>query len=103
MAKAPTKASEVNLKESLAELNTIVKWFESQEEIDVEAGLEKVRRGAGLVKVCKERLTEIENEFEQIKRDAESESDTVASPRSVAAKSPSDEPGEDIDPDNIPF
>jgi exodeoxyribonuclease VII small subunit len=64
----------VNLKESLNSLNEIVQWFESQEEIDVEAGLDKVKKGAELVKVCKQRLTEIENEFKQIQRDVESDS-----------------------------
>lgn len=60
-----------NLKDSLKSLNEIVQWFEAQEEIDVEAGLEKVKQGAELVKFCKKRLTEIQNEFEVIKRDVE--------------------------------
>lgn len=59
----------VNLKESLSKLNEIVKWFEKQEAIDVEAGLEKIKDGASLVKACKTRLKEIENEFEHIKKD----------------------------------
>lgn len=63
----------VNLKESLKNLNEIVQWFESQEEIDVEAGLDKVKQGADLVKVCKKRLTEIENEFKQIQREVEND------------------------------
>ncbi len=63
----------INLKESMKKLNTIVAWFEAQEEIDVEAGLEKVKEGAALVKVCKKRLSEIENEFEQIQRGVESD------------------------------
>jgi len=62
-----------NLKNSLKKLNAIVAWFESQDEIDVEAGLEKVTEGATLVKICKKRLSEIENEFEKIQRDVESE------------------------------
>jgi len=61
----------INLKESLKKLNEIVEWFESQEEVDVEAGLERVKEGAELVKACKKRLSEIENEFEEIQRDAE--------------------------------
>jgi len=61
----------VNLKESLKKLNAIVAWFEAQDEVDVEAGLEKVKEGAALVKACKKRLSEIENEFEQIQRDVE--------------------------------
>jgi len=59
----------VNLKDSLKKLNEIAVWFENQEEVDVEAGLEKLKEGAELVKVCKKRLSEIENEFEQIQRE----------------------------------
>jgi exonuclease VII small subunit len=65
--------SSENLKENLNELKKIVDWFENQEEVDVEEGLEKVRRGAALVKATKVRLGEIENEFAEIQRDIESE------------------------------
>ena len=34
---------QVNLKDSLKKLNDIVAWFEKQEEVDVEAGLGKVK------------------------------------------------------------
>ncbi|HEX8993952.1 MAG TPA: exodeoxyribonuclease VII small subunit [Candidatus Paceibacterota bacterium] len=71
MVKTTTKGEEINLRESLARLNGIVQWFEAQDEIDVEAGLEKVREGADLVKACKERLARIENEFEEIKKEVE--------------------------------
>ena len=60
-----------NLKESLGKLNDIVAWFEEQEEVDVEVGLEKVKEGAKLVKDCKARLSEIENEFETIQKQVE--------------------------------
>ena len=60
-----------NLKESLGKLNDIVAWFEEQDEVDVEAGLEKVKEGAKLVKDCKARLSEIENEFETIQKQVE--------------------------------
>ena len=59
----------VNLTESLKELSEIVKWFENEDEVDVEAGLEKVREGAALVKLCKERLSKIENEFKEIQKE----------------------------------
>ncbi len=65
--------AKTNLKASLDKLNDIVSWFESQEEVDVEAGLVKVREGAALVKECKMRLVEIKNEFEQIQRDVDAE------------------------------
>ncbi|MFA5652029.1 MAG: exodeoxyribonuclease VII small subunit [Candidatus Paceibacterota bacterium] len=63
----------VNLKESLSKLNSIVEWFEEQEEVDVEVGLEKVKAGAELIKVCRKRLTEVENEFKEIQRDIDKE------------------------------
>lgn len=59
----------INLKESLGKLNDIVSWFEEQNEVDVEIGLEKVKEGASLVKDCKARLSEIENEFETIQKE----------------------------------
>lgn len=60
-----------NLKESLSKLNEIVEWFEEQEEVDVEVGLGKVKEGAILVKACKARLSEIENEFEKVRKEAD--------------------------------
>ena len=60
-----------NLSESLKKLEEIAKWFELQEEIDVEKGLEKVKEGARLIKASKERLKKVENEFEEIKREME--------------------------------
>ena len=52
-------------------MDEIVDWLENQEEVDVEAGLEKVKEGAVLVKDCKARLAEIENEFEKVKKEAD--------------------------------
>jgi exodeoxyribonuclease VII small subunit len=62
-----------NLKDSLNKLNEIVSWFEGQEEVDVEAGLEKVKEGAKLVKECKARLSEIENEFQEVQKEVDKE------------------------------
>jgi exonuclease VII small subunit len=76
-AKAKTKEVEagesVDLKKSLTELKAIVEWFDEQDEVDIEAGLEKVRKGSILVKQCKSRLAEIENEFLEIERAATEE------------------------------
>jgi exonuclease VII small subunit len=57
-----------NLNESLKKLKEIVSWFESQSEPDVEKGLEYVKEAAGLIKISRERLSQIENEFREIKR-----------------------------------
>ena len=61
----------MNLSESLKKLEQISEWFNSQEEIDVEKGLEKVRQGARLIKDSRTRLAEVENEFEDIKKELE--------------------------------
>lgn len=68
--------NKTNINESLKKLEEIVNWFEKQEEVDVEAGLEKVRGGARLIKVARERLKQIENEFEEIKKEIEEDLDT---------------------------
>jgi len=90
------------LKESLKKLNEIVEWFESQDEIDVEAGLGKIREGAALVKVCKKRLSEVENEFEQIQRDVEEGGAKGTSAKTVPARASQDSTG-DTNPEGVPF
>ncbi len=62
-----------SLGESLKKLEGIVSWFEEQQEVDVEEGLAKVKEGAVLVKACREKLKEAENEFEIVKRELEGE------------------------------
>ncbi|HRH27117.1 MAG TPA: exodeoxyribonuclease VII small subunit [Parcubacteria group bacterium] len=66
-----TKKTEnkVNLNETLKKLAGIVEWFENQSELDVEKGLENVKEGAELIKLSRERLVEIENEFKEIKKE----------------------------------
>ncbi len=64
-----TKEKEVSLGESLKRLEMITQWFESQDEIDVEKALEKVKEGVVLLKMSKERLKEVENEITVIKKD----------------------------------
>ncbi len=60
-----------HLGESLKKLESIVEWFDAQEEVDVEKGLEKVREGVTLIKESKARLKEVENEFEEVKKELE--------------------------------
>ena len=63
------KTTETNLGENLKKLSQIVSWFESQPELDVEKGLDYVKEGAILIKASRERLKEIENEFQEIKKE----------------------------------
>lgn len=58
----------INLNETLKKLEAISSWFDNQREVDVEEGLKKVKEGAELIKISKARLTEIENEFEEVKK-----------------------------------
>lgn len=64
---------EINLKESLKHLEEIISWFDQQQEIDVEKGLENVKKGATLIKKCKTRLGDLENEFKEVKESLEGE------------------------------
>ena len=68
MTKKPEE-NKSDLSDKLQKLGKIVSWFEDQQEIDVEKGLELVKEGAALIKDSKERLKEIENEFKEIKKD----------------------------------
>lgn len=62
-----------NLNHSLKKLAEITEWFDSQEELDVEEGLKKAKEASLLIKASRERLKKIENQFEEIKKDAEAE------------------------------
>ena len=63
----------MNLSESLKKVQAIITWFDSQEEVDVEKALEKIKEGTVLIKESRTRLKEIENEFEVVKKDLEKE------------------------------
>ncbi|MEK7554432.1 MAG: hypothetical protein AAB518_00385 [Patescibacteria group bacterium] len=56
-------------KHHLEEIARILEWFDAQEELDVEQALEKIKSAAELIKASKKRLVEIENQFEEIKKE----------------------------------
>ncbi|MBA3723689.1 MAG: hypothetical protein H0W89_02210 [Candidatus Levybacteria bacterium] len=64
-----------NLSQNLTKLSDIAAWFDEQATVDVEEGLVKVKEAAILIKESKLRLKAIENEFEEIKKDIDTESD----------------------------
>jgi len=104
MAKNKDKENEINLTKSLEELNAIVTWFDEQEDVDVEAGLEKVREAAKLIKGSKSRLAEIENEFKEIEKEIGEDIPSEVETEDEDANSDSKEDNEEeVDPDNIPF
>ncbi|MDD3531021.1 MAG: exodeoxyribonuclease VII small subunit [Candidatus Pacebacteria bacterium] len=104
---------DTNITDNLTELAGIVKWFESQQEVDVEEGLGKVREAAKLIKQSKARLADIENEFKEIEKEIkddlgdESVAPVAAQPSTAkSAPAASEEisyPDEDVNPEDIPF
>ncbi len=59
-----------NLSENLKKLGEITSWFEERNNAgDIEQGLEKVKEAVAIIKASKDRLKEIENEFEEIKKE----------------------------------
>lgn len=67
------KEGKNNLNGNLKKLAEIAVWFESQKEVDVEEGLKKVKEAVSLIKASRERLKEVENEFEEIKKEIDLE------------------------------
>lgn len=67
----PKKKQKTGIGAKLEKLSEIVAWFEKQEDIDVEMGLEKAKEGASLIKELKEKMKEVENEFREIRKDLE--------------------------------
>jgi exonuclease VII small subunit len=63
----------INLSANLQKLSEIANWFDQQEEVDVEEGLQKVKDAAVLIKESRNRLKEIENEFQEIKKEIDQE------------------------------
>ncbi|MBU0547078.1 MAG: exodeoxyribonuclease VII small subunit [Patescibacteria group bacterium] len=66
---AKEKINSKNLNNNLKRLSEISEWFDNQDEIDVEEGLNKVKEAVKLIKVSQERLKGIKNEFEEIKKE----------------------------------
>jgi exonuclease VII small subunit len=69
----PTKGD--TIREQLKELEDIAAWFEKESDFDVEEGLKKVKEGAVLVKKLKDRIKEVENEFQELEADLSKNTD----------------------------
>jgi hypothetical protein len=71
--KQPVAQKPHDLKKYLEDIKRISDWFEDQEEIDLEEALVKIREAGELIKLSKDRLVEVENEFKEIKTKIEAE------------------------------
>lgn len=88
---------EFNFSESMKQINEINDWFQG-EDLDLEEALTKLKQGKELITKCKERLSDIENEFKELRvdfaeEDAENEANRVDE---------SENTDEDVS-DNLPF
>jgi len=76
-----------NFTKAYQEVEEINDWFQ-KEDIDLDEALEKFQRGMDLIKKCKERLKDVQNRFEEIKKKYSIEKENQ---------------GEEVDPKDIPF
>jgi len=60
------KKDKISFKKAVEELEEINKWF-SEDDIDLEEGLKKLKRGNELILTCQKILDEAETEFIDIK------------------------------------
>ncbi len=67
------KNNDSNLKNNLKKLSEISNWFDNLKEVDIEEGIAKAKESSELIKSAKKRLGEIENEFEEIKKEIKDE------------------------------
>jgi len=51
---------------AIQELEEINRWFQ-EEDIDLEEGLDRLKKGKELIQQCRQRLQNVENEFLKIK------------------------------------
>ncbi len=61
----------LDINEALKKLEGIANWFEKEEAVDVERGIDKVKEGVLLIKQLRDRLKEVSNEFNEIKAELE--------------------------------
>lgn len=89
-----------NFSEALGEIEEINNWFQN-EDIDLDKGLEKFRQGLELIKKCKSRLKQVENEFVEIKKEFNVEekanNEIEIKPQTASLDS------KKLTPDGIPF
>ena len=61
---------ELTLKEALTKLDTLVSELNNQD-VDLEAGLEKFKEGVEIIKFCREQITKAENTFKSLNQELE--------------------------------
>jgi hypothetical protein len=60
-----------NLSKNLKRLSEISEWFANRKEVDIDGDLKIVREASALIKESREQLKEVDNAFEEIKKELE--------------------------------
>jgi exodeoxyribonuclease VII small subunit len=63
------KKETIDFKAAIRELEDINQWFQN-EDIDLDEGLKRLKRAKELIALCKGRLSEVENEFNVLKKES---------------------------------
>jgi exodeoxyribonuclease VII small subunit len=90
---------------SIKQLEDINNWFQN-EDFNLDEGLEKLKLGKDLIKKCRGRLQQVENEFVKIKQEfaeevADGEAPAVFQNRQD--RTPTSHTNGEIEPEDIPF
>jgi exodeoxyribonuclease VII small subunit len=93
--------------QAINQLEAINTWFQ-HEDFNLDEGLHKLKQGKELIKKCRIRLHEVENEFVHIKQEfaeeaQEQQAESVEEPPSGNGTTRKAFNGETIDPDDVPF
>jgi len=64
---ATVKNNKADFSKSFEELEQITEWFEKGE-ANLDEGLKKFERGLELAKICKNKLSEVENKITELKK-----------------------------------
>ncbi len=70
---------------AMKELEEINRWFQD-EDIDLDQGLDKLKRAKELISQCRDRLKNVENEFVKIKDEFAEPDERVTTPSMPAPK-----------------
>jgi exodeoxyribonuclease VII small subunit len=90
---------------SIKQLEEINHWFQN-EDFNLDEGLQKLKLGKDLIKKCRGRLQQVENEFVKIKQEfaddeVDGESSEVIQNRHDPA--PTSNKNGEVDPEDVPF
>ena len=90
---------------SIKQLEEINSWFQN-DDLNLDEGLQKLKLGNELIKKCRGRLQQVENEFVKIKQEfaddgADGEASDVFQNRQEFT--PASQKNGEVEPDDVPF